>query len=368
MSFPTRPDDTSEEGRRLLVAELVAESAVFQRNAAWACLAETRAALLAAHGAAVRPMALKDALPGPSLSGVGRTPLCDCGGPDESSARDSLPARRDAARTEASGSLSPSSPSLRIALVGSPRTGNTWIRTLLAESYGLAEMAVHAPTHLPWPSLPDRLIVQLHWHRLPVFRAMLRAFGFRVVTVARHPLDVLVSVLQFCQSEPATEFWLSGEGGDEARLLGASPHDDGFRTWALSNRARALLSVTPEWWDDGEAIRIRYEDVVAQPGAALAQVAKRLGAEPVRDVGEVGQRVSLEEMRRRFSANPGHFWKGRPGVGSEVLDSATAGAIAAAHAPVFRALEYPSRTVERSVEEARDAWRRHNATLRDGAA
>lgn len=345
--------DASADARRLLVAELVSESAVFQRNVAWANLAETRAARA---GTILSPMAPIGPGDAQSVSGNGGG-LPASGGIAARPCSDApILVPELAGREDGNGPRERRSPALRIALVSSPRTGNTWLRTLLAESFGLTEMAVHAPTDLPWLTLPDRLILQLHWHRLPAFRVVLRELDFRVVTIARHPLDILVSVLQFCQSERSTEFWLSGEGGDERSLVGASPHDRRFLQWALSARARALLSVTPEWWDDSEAIRVRYEDLVARPAAALVDIAKRLGAESVRDVGEVGRTLSLNEMRLRFAATPGHFWKGRPGMGTEVLDSTAAGAIVAAHAAVFRVLEYPNRLVERSREQARMAW------------
>ncbi|MBK8233222.1 MAG: hypothetical protein IPK72_22235 [Candidatus Eisenbacteria bacterium] len=62
--------------------------------------------------------------------------------------------------------------------MATPRTGNTWIRTLLAEAYGPEQIAVHTPTGIPWTALPERLVVQLHWHRLPDFRNALREGGF----------------------------------------------------------------------------------------------------------------------------------------------------------------------------------------------
>lgn len=304
--------------RRLLEAEVAAETAVFQRDVAWARLAAGEAREIRPAGAWSTPPL--------SVAPESR--------PDESRPGSSTPPDGDPAEA------------LRIALVATPRTGNTWIRTLLAEAWGLRELAVHTPTDVPWRDLPGRLVVQLHWHRFPCFRAALDEFGFRVVTIARDPLDVLVSVLQFCQKDRTTEFWLSGEGGDETELLGLGARDPGFLRWALSGRARALLSVTKEWWADGETIRVRYEDAVAAPAAALAAVAGRLGVRPLRDVDEVGSRVSLEEMRRRFAAFPGHFWKGRPGGAAEVLTPEAAAQIAAFHAPVFRALEYPRRPAE----------------------
>lgn len=247
---------------------------------------------------------------------------------------------------------------LRIALVATPRTGNTWVRTLLAEAFDLDQVAVHAPTGIPWTDLPARLVVQLHWHRLPCFRNALVRSGFRIVTIARNPIDVLVSVLQFRQSEPTTEFWLSGEGGNEDSLVGAEPGSGAFRAWAVSDRARALLSVSVEWSSDQESIRVRYEDFVLNPGASLLALTRQLDADPVRDPRTLGEQLSLEEMRRRFTATPGHFWKGQPGLGLAVLDSGAAREIVEAHESVFRSLSYSHSVPPRTVEQAVAAWTR----------
>lgn len=335
---------------RLIEAEVAAETAIFQRDVAWARLAESR---LQRTGRIERP-------------GESRPDSFPVSGPeperhDVSEARADSISSQDPAAGRESGAL-------RIALLSTPRTGNTWIRTILAECYGLEQIAVHSPNGVPWRALPPRVIVQLHWHRLPAFRRALREFGFRVVTIARNPLDVLVSVLQFCQWDRTMEFWLSGEGGGESGLVGATPQHLSFRCWALSARARALLSVTPEWWAETETIRIRYEDAVADPRRALTDVGRLLEVEPSTDPGDVGARVTLDDMRRRFTANPGHFWQGRSGAGIEVLDSVTAEAIVATHAPVFQALEYPCHLAERSVDQAREAWRLHEARSRRGSA
>lgn len=308
---------------RTRAAEVAAETAAFQRDVAWARL----------RGGGECPAAL------------GAVP----------------PVNSTAFRAEGVGTVNEAGPdnNLRIALVATPRTGNTWIRTLLAEAFGLEQIAVHTPTGIPWVCLPARLVVQLHWHRLPAFRAALREAGFHIVTIARNPLDVLVSVLQFRQTEPATESWLSGEGGDESSLVGAGPGDPAFLSWALSPRARALLSITAEWWSDPDVVRVRYEDFVANAGASLVGVARLLRAESTRNLRAIGEEVSLEEMRKRFVATPGHFWKGRPGIGLEVLDARSAAAVVSAHESVYRALDYSRHVPERSTEEARRAWIRH---------
>ena len=120
------------------------------------------------------------------------------------------------------------SDSVRIALVSTPRSGNTWLKRILAQVLHLAKLAVHRPGDLDWQALPDRVIVQIHWLPDAEFTSLLRQHGFQRIVLARHPLDVLISILAFSQHDSTTLQWLDGVGGDECILEGASPTSDTF--------------------------------------------------------------------------------------------------------------------------------------------
>ena len=97
---------------------------------------------------------------------------------------------------------------LRIAIISTPRCGNTWVRVVLSDILKLEQLAVHNYSELE--SIPDRAIVQLHWYREPRFQCFLRDYGFKTLVLSRHPLDVLVSILNFIRHEPLTARWLEG--------------------------------------------------------------------------------------------------------------------------------------------------------------
>lgn len=84
---------------------------------------------------------------------------------------------------------------VRVAVISSPRSGNTLLRSLLAQTLDLVELPVHHPADLDWDHLPARAVIQLHWPRTAHLERLLAGAGTRVVTLARDPLDVLVSVL-----------------------------------------------------------------------------------------------------------------------------------------------------------------------------
>jgi hypothetical protein len=245
---------------------------------------------------------------------------------------------------------------MRLALISTPRSGNTWLRHMLAGLYGLNQYAVHDPSDLDWPRLPDDCIVQLHWRRNEAFVRWLKNLGFRFVTIGRHPLDVLISILHFCTREPDTRRWLLGEGGDESAICGLSPSAPEFASYAVGARAKALLSVTPEWWSSADSVCVRYEDLVEEPAATLEATGERLGSFNQR-ISETIEALAFEKLQ--LTSQNGHFWQGRPGLWQELLPAAAAAPIALAHAPTIAALGYSSeRQVQPSPQTAAARWER----------
>ncbi len=239
---------------------------------------------------------------------------------------------------------------MRVAVVSSPRSGNMWLRRLLVTAYGLEERSAHTPDEVDWEELPEQCALQLHWHRTPEFQEQLRSNGFAVAVLARHPLDVLLSILHFAPHEPATARWLDGEGGDESVLADADPAAPAFLAYALGPRAQALLSITPEWWDHADA-RVRYESLVEEPVAELAGICEALGVPPLVEPAEAVEAVSFARLREE-AANQ-HFWQGRPGLWTELVPTAVALEIAAAY-PEMAKLGYG---VGVDGPTARERWR-----------
>ena len=109
----------------------------------------------------------------------------------------------------------------RLALISTPRTGNTWLRHMLSAIYDATELAVHRPDDINWGDLPKRCVLQIHWLRSTPFLSQLQRHNFRVVVLARHPLDVLLSILHFSLHDDSTQQWLGGALGSEACICGA---------------------------------------------------------------------------------------------------------------------------------------------------
>lgn len=208
---------------------------------------------------------------------------------------------------------------VRLAVISTPRSGNTWLRTLLRDSLGLQELAVHHPDHVPWDELPERLVLQLHWQPRPELRDLLEAHGFQVLSLSQHPLDVLVSIIHFCRHEPDTRYWLFGAGGNEDALLTAAPTDPAVVRYACGSRFAALLHVTAAWLPLAD-VHLRYENLVGDPEGLLRRGLTQLGqAVPDEELGRAVSERSF--LRHAGTRSKQHNWQGRPGLWRELIPS-----------------------------------------------
>jgi hypothetical protein len=229
-----------------------------------------------------------------------------------------------------------------------------WLRRLLVALYGLEERSAHTPAEVPWGDLPERCVLQIHWHPERGFRRLLRASGFRVVVLVRNPLDALISILHFAGHEPETARWLDGEHGDESSIIGADPTSETFLRYATGPRARALLSISPAWWSRA-AFATRLLDLSAAPERELGRLVQALGAPTACTPLEAVERVTFDRLARE-AANR-HFWQGRPGHWRELLPAEHALPIAAAHADLIRRFGFPLEPdPELTPELARARW------------
>lgn len=231
----------------------------------------------------------------------------------------------------------PSTP-LRIALVCTPRSGNNWLRLLLGAALELPTLAVHEITEEQLAELPPECIFAIHARRDPDFVAMLNQHGFRLLTISRHPCDVLVSILQFAVHESESGRWLNYRGGDETGILGTTPRSRSFAEYACGERAKQLFGVTADWWDDPDTVTVRYEELVKNPIAELERLVAEFRPSMTPNLEEIVNRYSLQE--RRLNTFHNQIWKGTPGHWRAYITAEIAQEIAAAHTDLFLKLEY----------------------------
>lgn len=227
----------------------------------------------------------------------------------------------------------------RLLIGCTPRTGNLWFRRLLSGALGLPEYAAHETEEIAWQDLPRACIVSMHAHPTPEFRQFLTDRQFRFLTIMRHPLDVLISILQFSKREPATARWLGGEGGDESALVNATPLDQAFLDYSTSERASALLGVSAQWLPLADAVA-HYEKLVANTTTELSTLLERLRLAPTHALGQVVEQNSIKSLRTSLATYSRHFWRGEPGLWRQLLPPQIALPIATHHQRLFEQLGY----------------------------
>jgi hypothetical protein len=219
---------------------------------------------------------------------------------------------------------------IRLVIISTPRSGSTWLRQLLMDAYSIPGLAAHRPNDVDWPGLPPECVLQLHWHRTPALLRRLEEERFRVLTVARQPLDILISILQFCLHDDSTLQWLDGEGGSERSIQGAMPGSAAFLDYAVGPRAAVLMAVTHEWRQAADCLLVRYEELVGDTAAQLGRIAQALGEPVRRPIPEVVEGATIPKLRARTGVAH-HFWQGRPGLWANFLVASVATRLAQTH-------------------------------------
>jgi FkbM family methyltransferase len=229
-------------------------------------------------------------------------------------------------------------PPLRIAIISTPRSGNTWLRYLLAGIYRAEQLAVHAQEDVDWGELPKgNFILQLHWRCTPEITETLQKQGFKIVVLHRHPLDILISILQFSPKEPQTNSWLKSESGNEDSIRGCKPTNERFLKYSVGVRAKALLGVSVEWSKAPGVNMVSYEDMVRDTHETLLSLTSKLG-KPLVDIDEVVARNTIDRLRDTTTNS--HFWQGSPGLWRKLMPNEVAQEIAKEQRFYFDAFHY----------------------------
>jgi len=244
---------------------------------------------------------------------------------------------------------------LPVVIASTPRSGNTWLRLVLAEALGFDQLAVHHPAELHG-ELPEETVVQVHWPPVREFVSVIEAADAAVLTLVRHPLDVLVSIVEFTQFSALTALWLQGDGGNEEALVGAAPNDEAVVEYALSDRFRCLLAVSYDWTQRG--IVVRYEELVRDPLATVKGVVAKVGG----DGSSVREAVANNTFARLHRIDPTHHFRGTPGGWRSFLTAATAEKIIGSLDDVYLAPYRSDLAVDPSLDDAA-ATRRWQAEL-----
>ncbi len=111
--------------------------------------------------------------------------------------------------------------SLKIVVVSTPKTGNTWVRYLLSRIYRLPMRDLPASMEqFDWSAPGPRWIGQQHFFPTPEILESAQASGVVFVTTIRHPADVLISLYHHVRRTGETSERAADPGYMQADDLG----------------------------------------------------------------------------------------------------------------------------------------------------
>src|SRR5215813_3278820 len=168
---------------------------------------------------------------------------------------------------------------LRILIAATEKTGNTWLKLLLAQIYDLPTLYLSENfSESEADLLGNRWITHQHFlaeHHLLTWAGRTQ---IHLVTMIRHPADILVSLYHYCCNYPDH---YKGDVAIAAALVPDTqerkatahlPHHvvDGELLRLLQERIMCDVNISISWIRSGRSSLVRYEDLRLQPLKTLS--------------------------------------------------------------------------------------------------
>jgi hypothetical protein len=209
---------------------------------------------------------------------------------------------------------------LKILIASTPKTGNTWLRHLLAAVYDLPMVDVaHTFDPAEFNQLGERWITHQHYTPDQVLLDWTEQHGVVLVTTLRHPGDALVSLYHHVRNyrdryDPA--------GFADMALLA---QDDGsfgepVRQFVLS-RYHEVIGISAAWVRAGRSHLVRYEDLWYDPVATVSSVTAAIAPASQDAIIRAVERCDLGLMRSLGGSDSWFFRSGGTNSWSNVLSS-----------------------------------------------
>jgi hypothetical protein len=239
---------------------------------------------------------------------------------------------------------------MRIVIAGPPKTGNMWLKCLLGRAYGLRWLRPFETPERPdltslsaWlemNSFPDDAIFHQHYDYTPQLAAQFKAVPAHLVTIVRDPYDAFVSTYYTLQLHAKGQ---NQKGRKFTELMGKPLDDPVVIDFLRQGGYRNNLLKAKDWATSGDAVVLRYEELIADPLAALKRVSAQIA--PITDDRlEVAiDYCRADRMRERTKGGKDHVRSATVGDSNRQLGPAHFEAFREAYADLIVALGYPVR-------------------------
>jgi hypothetical protein len=208
-----------------------------------------------------------------------------------------------------------SSPELKIVIVSTAKTGNTWLRHLLAAIYDLPAVDLGFPFDPDAASgFGERWITHQHYAPEPALLEWAQRNNAKLVTTIRHPGDVLVSLYHYVRAYNH-QF--------DFHQLAAFAADDGTFGEPVRSVVQTvfadLIAVSVAWLSTGVAHVVQYEALYFDPVATLAQLTDAIHPVSRDCIERAVERCDIRVMRALAHENSAFFRQGGCGSWRRVL-------------------------------------------------
>lgn len=201
---------------------------------------------------------------------------------------------------------------LKILVMSTPKTGNTWVKHLLAAVYDLPVVDLDAPfDEAQAHALGERWVG--HQHFLPDSKVLKWASQNQVVfvTTVRHPGDVLVSLYHYVCNYHKID---GHDFGYSAELFQADHGQIGANTINYVERFFfVVLNVSIAWLSSGRTHRVRYEDLWWDPIATLTNLTAQIHLASEDSIERAVEQSNLQMLRSLHGSNARFYRQGNVG-------------------------------------------------------
>jgi hypothetical protein len=234
---------------------------------------------------------------------------------------------------------------MKLLIVSTPKTGNTWLKNLLSAIYDLPMVSVAEHFDAAeFDALGDQWVCHQHFHPTADLLEWTRKNGVILLTTIRHPADSFVSVFHYAH----------GFESDDRLKDAIAKDNDQFGENVAHYVARVyplMVNLSVAWIRTGRAHVVRYEDLWADPVGVLMDLTNKIAAVSRETVEHAVASCDIKVMRAKAEGTEKNFFrKGGSGGWREALPPRIAHIFAYDQPYVrqFQAMGYSMRDVERS--------------------
>ena len=239
---------------------------------------------------------------------------------------------------------------MRIVVASPPKSGNHWIKCLLAEIYDLRIIegdekarltADTLPGILAAGGFPDGSILHIHNRCTGKLCDAIDAVPAYLVSIIRNPYDAFLSLYHWTQERSARE--LDKRQGRPRQALTGKSIDDPAVLEFLHDSYGGTIEQANGWLHGNRAHVIRYEDLHADPRAALKALLTTLPTTLDDRIDAAILECTADAMRQRSEKMQWHVRSAKVGESRDQLGEAHLAIFRQQHGDAIRSLGYPVR-------------------------